>query len=239
MNTNLRCILLDDELPGLSYLKMLCEQIPGIEVVKAFDNPEVLLREVSNLEFDFCILDIEMPHVSGLQIANLLTGKPVIFATAYKEYAADAFDLNAVDYIRKPLSRERLEKAVEKVAKYIQGFTQSKNYIQLNTDKGKAILFFDQIMYFHTSDIDSRDKIIVLQDGSSLIAKNYTFNTLLNMLPFMEFCQVNKREVIAIKAVTFFSNDEIRTKVTLSTGKTFTVTLSDNFRNEFMKKITT
>jgi hypothetical protein len=59
------------------------------------------------------------------------------------------------------------------------------------------------------------------------------------MLPFMEFCQVNKREVIAIKAVTFFSNDEIRTKVTLSTGKTFTVTLSDNFRNEFMKKITT
>lgn len=238
MNTNLKCILLDDELPGLSYLKMLCEQISGLEVVKAFDNPEILLREVSNLEFDFCILDIEMPQISGLQIANLLSGKPVIFATAYKEYAADAFDLNAVDYIRKPLSKDRLEKAVEKVAKHFQDISQSKNYIQLNSDKGKAILFFDQIMYFHTSDIDSRDKIIVLQDGSSLIAKNYTFITLLNMLPFMEFCQVNKREAIALKAVTYFSNDEISTKVMLSTDKPLMVTLSDNFRNEFIKKIT-
>ncbi len=231
--------MLDDELPGLSYLKMLCEQIPGLEVVKAFDNPEILLREVSNLEFDFCILDIEMPQISGLQIANLLSGKPVIFATAYKEYAADAFDLNAVDYIRKPLSKERLEKAIEKVAKHFQSLPNSKNYIQLNTDKGKAIIFFDQIMYFHTSDVDSRDKIIILQDGSLLIAKNYTFNALLNMLPCMEFCQVNKREAIAIKAVTFFSNDEITTKVMLSTGKPLLVTLSDNFRNDFMEKITT
>ncbi|MDO9634526.1 MAG: response regulator transcription factor [Paludibacter sp.] len=239
MNTNLKCILLDDELPGLSYLKLLCEQIQGLEVVKAFDNPEIFLREVSNLEFDFCILDIEMPQISGLQIANLLPGKPVIFATAYKEYAADAFDLNAVDYLRKPLTKERLEKAVAKVAKHIQNLSNSKNFIQLNTDKGKAILYFDQIMYFHTSDVDSRDKIIVLQDGSSLIAKNYTFNALLNMLPSLEFCQVNKREAIAIKSVAYFSNDEISTKVLLSSGKPLMVTLSDNFRNEFMKKITT
>ena len=239
MNTNLRCILLDDELPGLSYLKMLCEQIPGIEVVKAFDNPEALLREVTNLEFDFCILDIEMPQISGLQIANLLSGKPVIFATAYNEYAADAFDLNAVDYLRKPLSKERLEKAVEKVNSRVQFHSQSKNYFHLNTDKGKAIIFFDQIMYFHTSDVDSRDKVIVLQDGSTLLAKNYTFNSLLNMLPISDFCQVNKREAIAIKAVTFFSNDEITTKVLHPSGKPLIVTLSDNFRTEFMKKVIT
>ena len=216
---------------------MLCEQIPGIEVVKAFDNPETLLREVSNLEFDFCILDIEMPQISGLQIANLLSGKPVIFATAYKEYAADAFDLDAVDYIRKPLSKERLEKALLKVAKHIQNFSHSKSYIHLNTDKGKAIIFIDQIMYFHTSDVDSRDKIIVLQDGSYLMAKNYTFNTLINMLPAPDFCQVNKREAIAIKAVTFFSNDEITTKVMFPTGKPLIITLSDNYRDEFLKKI--
>ena len=238
MNTNLKCILLDDELPGLSYLKLLCEQIQGVEVVKAFDSPEILLREISKLEFDFCILDIEMPQISGLQIANLLSGKPVIFATAYKEYAADAFDLNAVDYIRKPLSKERLEKAVSKIARHIHSFSNSKSYVHLNTDKGKAIIFFDQIMYLHTSDVDSRDKTIVMQDGSVLIAKNYTFNTILNMLPTTDFCQVNKKEVIAIKAVSFFSNDEITTKMLLSGGKPLIITLSDNFRSEFMKKVT-
>lgn len=238
MNTNLKCLLLDDELPGLSYLKMLCEQIQNLEVVKAFDNPEVFLREISKLEFDFCILDIEMPGISGLQIANLLSGKPVIFVTAYKEYAVDAFDLNAIDYIRKPLTRDRLEKAVLKVANHMRTQSANKKYIQLNTDKGKALLFFDQILYFHTSDIDSRDKIIVLQDGSVITAKNYTFTALINMLPAMEFCQVNKSEAIALKAVTVFSNDEIRTKVMLSGGKPLVVTLSDNFRNDFVKKIT-
>ncbi|MGB6092555.1 MAG: response regulator [Moheibacter sp.] len=55
---------------------MLCEQIPDLEVVRAFDNPVKFLEEVKNLDFDFCILDIEMPEMNGLQIANLLNGKP-------------------------------------------------------------------------------------------------------------------------------------------------------------------
>lgn len=76
MNTKLKCLLLDDELPGLTYLKMLCEQIPDLEVVRAFDNPVKFLEEVKNLDFDFCILDIEMPEMNCLQIANLLNGKP-------------------------------------------------------------------------------------------------------------------------------------------------------------------
>ncbi|TVQ07831.1 MAG: DNA-binding response regulator [Bacteroidetes bacterium] len=238
MNTNLKCLLLDDELPGLTYLKMLCEQIPGLEVVKAFDNPDTFVRDFPGLEFDFCILDIEMPRLSGLQISNLLAGKPVIFATAYKEYAAEAFDLNAIDYIRKPLTLERLEKAVSKMSRHIQSSAKEKNFIQLNTDKGKALIFYDQILHIQTSDIDSRDKIIHLQDGSLLTAKNYTFNALLNMLPVMDFCQVNKREALAIKTVAFFSNDEITTRINLSSGKPLVVTLSENFRSVFQSKVT-
>ena len=57
MNTKLKCLLLDDELPGLTYLKMLCEQIPELEIVKTFNNPEKLLAEISNIEFDLCITD--------------------------------------------------------------------------------------------------------------------------------------------------------------------------------------
>jgi len=108
-------LLLDDELPSLSYLKMLCEQIEQIEVLKAFNSAQRLLQEAPSLDFDFCILDIEMPEINGLQTANLLQGKPVIFATAYKEYAADAFDLNAIDYIRKPIKLERLQQAIQKL----------------------------------------------------------------------------------------------------------------------------
>lgn len=110
MKTTIKCILLDDELLGLRYLKMLCEQIPEIEVVKSFDNPEKLLKEAADLDFDLCILDIEMPGINGLSVANLLNDKPVIFTTAYKDFAVEAFELDAIDYITKPVKKERLQK---------------------------------------------------------------------------------------------------------------------------------
>ncbi len=237
MNTKLKCLLLDDELTGLSYLKMLCEQIPELEVVKAFNSPLKFFTELPKLDFDLCILDIEMPEMNGLQVANLLNGRPVIFTTAYKEYAADAFDLNAVDYVRKPLTKERLEKAVKKALILHNNAKIKKDYFQLNTDKGKAILFFNQILYLYSSDGDSRDKIILLQDGTALTAKNYTFNAILKELPYLDFCQINKREAISIKTVVYFTNEVITTKIALPSGKQLIVHLSESYKNEFLKKI--
>ncbi|HMK07155.1 MAG TPA: response regulator, partial [Flavobacterium sp.] len=116
MNTKLKCLLLDDELPGLAYLKMLCGQIPELEIIKAFNDPEKLLAAIPMLDFDLLISDIEMPGIDGLSLANSLKGKLIIFATAYKDYAADAFDMDAVDYITKPIKLERLQKAVLKAS---------------------------------------------------------------------------------------------------------------------------
>ena len=232
-------MLLDDELPGLTYLKMLCEQLPDLEVVKAFDNPTIFLKEVENLEFDFCILDIEMPQMNGLQVANLLNGKPVIFATAYKEYAAEAFDLNAMDYIRKPIKIDRLKQAVEKLRKHMGSSSQSnhKTYIQLNTNKGKAILFFDKIAYIKTSENDSRDKVARLYDGEEFVLKNITFDKLTELLPCADFCRVNKKEMLSIRAVQVFSFDEITTHLISDQGKSIKISLSENYRNEFLQKV--
>lgn len=239
MNTKLKCLLLDDELPGLTYLKMLCEQLPELEVVKAFDSPTVFIKEVSSLEFDFCILDIEMPELNGLQIADLLNGKPVIFATAYKEYAAEAFDLNALDYIRKPIKLDRLKQAIDKAKKYIGNFSidqNNKQYVQLNTNKGKAILFLDKIAYVKTSEKDSRDKVVRLFDGEEFIIKNINFNKLIEILPSNDFCRINKKEILSIKAVQVFSFDEIITNLVLEQGKKIKLSLSENFRSEFVQK---
>jgi len=232
-------LLLDDELPGLTYLKMLCEQLPDLEVVKAFDNPNIFLKEASNLDFDICILDIEMPEMNGLQIANLLNGKPVIFATAYKDYAAEAFDLNAIDYIRKPIKIDRLKQAVEKAKKHIGSSAKSnyKPYIQLNTSKGKAILFFDKIAHIKTSNKDSRDKIARLFDGEEFLLKNISFSKLLELLPKNDFCRVNRNEILSIKAVQVFSFDEITTNLIREQGKSIKLSLSEKYRNKFLEKV--
>ncbi len=239
MNTKLRCLLLDDELPGLTYLKMLCQQIPDLEVVKAFNNPVIFLKEIKHLDFDFCILDIEMPEMSGLQIANLINDKPIIFATAYKEYAAEAFDLNAVDYIRKPIQTERLKQAIEKVRKQLEITTPQpeKTFVQLNTNKGKAVLFFDTIAYIKTSENDSRDKIVWLFGGEEFVLKNITFNQLLDLLPSSDFFQINKREILSIKAVQVFSFDEITTNLTLESGDNLKLSLNEKYRKEFLEKV--
>jgi len=237
VNTRIKCLLLDDELPGLTYLKMLCEQIPELEVVKAYSDPESLLKDLPSLEFDLCILDIEMPGINGLGVANLLQGKPVIFTTAYKEYAADAFDLDAVDYIRKPVKKERLQSAIAKLKERLEHQKPPTNFIQLNTDKGKTLIFFDQVAYIAVSEGDSRDKLLLLQDSSSLILKNISFEKLLAQLPEREFCQINKKEVIAMRCIQFFSHDEITTNLKQESGKPMVLTLGSPYRKNFLTRV--
>ena len=230
-------MLLDDELPGLTYLKMMCEQVAGVEVVRAFNDPLKFIDESKEVDFDLAIIDIEMPQLNGLEVAQRLAGKPVIFTTAYKEYAAEAFDLNAVDYIRKPIQKERLEKAILKAAEKIATSTSKKQFIQLNTNKGKSLLFFDQLLFITTSAIDKRDKIAHLENGVELLLKNIPFPKLLAALPEKDFCQINKKEIIAVKIISFFTHNEI-TSNTLIDNKPLRFSLSEIYKSDFLKKTT-
>ena len=237
MNTKLKCLLLDDELPGLTYLKMLCEQIPEVEIVKTFNNPEKLLSEIPNLDFDLLITDIEMPGIDGLHLANLVQHKMVVFCTAYKDYAADAFTIDAVDYIKNPVKLERLQKAILKSFERFNNVNNAKRFLQLNTDKGKSLLYFNQILHIKTALGDSRDKIVLLSDGSLLNLKNINFDTLLKELPETDFCRVNKKEIVAIKAIKFFNHNEITLNHPDKNEKNTTLFLSETYRADFLKKV--
>ena len=230
-------MLLDDELPSLTYLKMLCEQIPELEVVRTFNNPSNVLKEIDELDFDLCILDIEMPGINGLQLAEMLKGKPVIFTTAYSEYAAAAFDLDAIDFVRKPIKIERLHQAIKKTIRRIESGYAKKTFVQLNTDKGKTIIFFDQLNYIRTSELDSRDKFARMEDNTTLTFKNLSFEKLLELLPSHQFCQVNRNEVLALKCVRFFSHNEITTNIISPNGNAMVLILSEIYRNNFIQII--
>ena len=217
---------------------MLCEQIPEMEVVRAFNDPLKFLEESQKITFDFCILDIEMPGLSGLEVAQHLKGKPVIFTSAYKEYAAEAFDIDALDYVRKPIEKGRLEKAIQKVVIYFNEQSSSKmeekKFVQLNTNKGKALVMFSQLIQVTNSSTDKRDKLAVLDTGEELVLKNISFEQLLSLLPEKKFCRINKKDVIAVKAVKFYSHNEI---TLLVHSKEKVLMLSDNFKKDFISKI--
>lgn len=237
MNTRLKCLLLDDELPGLSYLKLLCEQIPELKVIRAFNDPEVFLKEFPELDFDLCILDIEMPGTNGIQVARLLKDKPVIFTTAYKDYATNAFDLDAIDYVIKPIKFERLQQAVYKAIQRLRPENKIVKYIRLNTDKGNFLLFFDQLVYVRTSETDSRDKTALLANGKSLLLKNISFEKLISLLPSGDFCRINKKELIALSCVQYFSNYQITTNICFQSEKPMVLTLGDTYHSDFIGNI--
>ncbi|WP_413532288.1 LytR/AlgR family response regulator transcription factor [Empedobacter brevis] len=238
MSSTLRCILIDDEILGLKYLKILCEQIEGIEVVKAYVDPELFINDIENLDFDFCILDIEMPKINGLQIANLLKEKPFIFSTAYKEYAIDAFELDATDYIQKPIKKERLQQAIDKVKKRVQNSNPiQNNFVQLNSDKGKILLHFNQILYITTSTVESRDKIVYYEDLSFLILKNITLDTLSELLPEKDFVRINKREIINFHHIKYFHSDNITLDILSKQNKEINLVLSEVYKANFINKI--
>ncbi|MEO8239390.1 MAG: response regulator transcription factor [Flavobacterium sp.] len=237
MNTKLKCLLLDDELPGLTYLKMLCEQIPEVEIIKTFNNPEKFLAEIPDLDFDLLISDIEMPGIDGLHLAEMLQDKLIIFCTAYKEYAAEAFNIDAVDYITKPVKLERLQKAISKAYERFNKPETTKKFIQLNTDKGKTLLYFNQIQYIKTAISDSRDKTVLLTDGSFLNLKNVKFDTLLKELSEADFCRINKKEIVAVKAIKFFNHNEIVLHNLDKNGKNAAMILSETYRADFLAKV--
>lgn len=230
-------MLLDDELPGLTYLRMLCEQLPDVEVVKAFNDSTKFVEALNDLDYNLCIMDIEMPGLNGIDAARAVKNKHIIFTTAYKEYAAEAFDLNAIDYITKPIQKERFEKAIEKAAKVIGSSSLQKQYALFNTDQGKAVLLFDEIIYITSSDTDKRDKVVYLENEKRITLKNISYEQMLSILPSNKFCRVNKKDVIAIKAVQFYSHEEIRTKVFTKNKEALKLPLSDIYRTEFQLKL--
>ena len=231
MTNQLKCVLLDDELLNLSYLKMILDQFPEVDVVKTFNDPQVFLKEIGKIEFDCCFLDIQMPKITGLEVAKELTNKHVVFITAHKEFAADAFDLNAVDYIRKPISVERLKQAIDKIKKTEN--KESSSVIFINTDKGKKLLKTNEIVCIETAPIDSRDKIILLSDGTEVLGKNISFDWLSKQLIEMPFVRVNKKEIISLNFVAHFTLNEItiewKEKQLIKR-----VSLSTVYRNEFI-----
>ncbi|MFC4164069.1 LytR/AlgR family response regulator transcription factor [Epilithonimonas zeae] len=232
----IKCVILDDELLAISYLKLLCDQIEGIEVVKAFNNPKIFLQEINDIDCDVCILDIEMPGMNGLQVAELIKNKKIIFTTAYKEYAAEAFDLDVVDYVRKPIKKERLQQAFEKAEKLL-GEQKKNQFFEWNTNLGKTRIFVSDVVYIKTSDIDSRDKDLMLKNNSEITLKNLSFKNLSELLPEKLFVQINKKEMVNIQHIQVFSSSEIILDMVSSDGIPLKLGVSDIFKNQISEKL--
>lgn len=115
----LRVMLVDDEPLAVDRLQLLLAKLPDVAVVGTAHDGEAALRIVEAVAPDAVFLDISMPGMSGIDVAQALAGTPVVFITAFDNFAVAAFDLAAIDYLMKPVGKDRLARALDRVRAHI------------------------------------------------------------------------------------------------------------------------
>jgi two-component system LytT family response regulator len=117
----IKTLIVDDEKPARLRLRTQLQKMPEIEVVGEAENGEAAVRLIKSLRPDLVLLDVQMPVLNGFQVLEKISRTPeIIFVTAWDRYAIRAFEVNAVDYLLKPYSRDRLVRAIEKAARAIR-----------------------------------------------------------------------------------------------------------------------
>ncbi|OIQ10823.1 LytR/AlgR family response regulator transcription factor [Neomoorella thermoacetica] len=120
----LKALIVDDEYPARQELRFMLQEFKDIEVVGEATNARETLNLVSALDYTILFLDINMPGMNGLELSRAIQKRPnppfIIFVTAYEEYALQAFEVNAVDYLLKPFDEKRLRQAIDKVRRLVE-----------------------------------------------------------------------------------------------------------------------
>src|SRR4029079_11858147 len=156
----LKCLLADDEPLALKVLEKYISGLPQLELVASCNNAFQVMEVLQKKKVDLLFLDIQMPKLSGISLVKTLQQKPlIIFTTAYKEYAVEAFELDAVDYLLKPFSFERFLKAVNKVLHLNQTETTTEDdtttsstagFLYFRADRKMIKVFLDEILYIES-----------------------------------------------------------------------------------------
>lgn len=154
MGTMIRTLVIDDERYAREELVFLLNQFPSIQVIGEAESGEQAVMKTIQLQPDLVFLDVEMPKMNGMEVAKALSelkNMPlIIFATAYPQFAAEAFRINAIDYLLKPYDEEQLNQAISRVEKNL--LPQTK--VDITSNLGKLAVEKDgEIDYVHIEDI--------------------------------------------------------------------------------------
>ena len=207
----LHCLLVDDEPPALKVLTSHISNITGLEIVGSCKSAIEAIDVLHCKSVDVIFLDIKMPKIIGTAFLRNLSHPPkVIFVTAYREYAVDAYDLDAVDYLVKPVSFERFLKAISRLRRTmgLEAVTQQNDYkanpdafVYLKVDRNMQKIIVNDILY-----IESRKDYAKLyfSNGKSLLVKQ-SITTMQNLLSEYKFLRIHRSYIVSLGKVSGYS----------------------------------
>ena len=209
----IRCLAVDDEPPALDVLKKYISSVQSLELIGTCADAVEALNFIRQHPIDLLFLDIQMPQILGTDFLRTLKKPPkVIFTTAFRKFAVEGFELDAVDYLLKPISFERFLKAVNKVMDASLNGTLSvdiepqktrlENYIYLRSDRKMIKVALADILYIESI----KDYIKVVATSGTVITKQ-SISSIEETLPKDMFIRIHRSFIIALNKVESYSNE--------------------------------
>lgn len=208
----IKCLLVDDEPPALKILQNYLDNINGVEIAGVCKNAMEALDIIHNKPVDLIFLDIKMPKLLGTDFIRSMASPPmIIFVTAYRDFAAESYELDAVDYLVKPVSFERFLKSISKVKRlmgqHIQetGKAYDENpeaFVYLKVDKNMQKILIREILYIESW----RDYVkVFLINGKHLLVKQ-SISSMENLLSEHSFLRIHRSFIISVKKLSGFNH---------------------------------
>lgn len=226
MSNKIKCIIVDDEPLAREVLVTHAEQIDQLEVVASCGNALEAFEYIQKGDIQLVFLDIKMPKLTGLELIESIKNPPlVVFTTAYREFAIKAFDLDAIDYLLKPISLTRFLKTISKANKYLQGQqneAQGENgenptkdppkapeqeFLYIKSDRKVVKLELGQIHYLESLN----DKVILhLEDKEVVTSQRISY--LMEKLPKQRFVRIHRSYIISLTHISAYNNIMVEVK---------------------------
>lgn len=214
MTQKIRTLIIEDEEPARDLLKTFLSSFEEIDLIGECNDGFSGLKAINEMQPDLVFLDIQMPRLTGFELIELLDEMPeIIFTTAYDEFALKAFDLNAVDYLMKPFSKQRLRQAVDKVVERFKSKTSSKNEVQKLVEQMqerskplerivvKSGSKIHVIPIEAIEQIEAQDDYVMIHSAEGRFMKKETMTALEQNLPEDQFLRIHRSHIVNINQI--------------------------------------
>ncbi len=199
----LTCIIVDDEPLAVRLLESYVEKTTGLELLASFTDSIKAINAIKEQKPDLLFLDIQMPNIDGMELAHSLPEKTrVVFTTAFKEYAFESYEVNALDFLLKPIRYNKFLSAVEKAKKLVQQTPapqpQQPNTVFIRVDSEWRNVAIDQIVYVN----GMKDYVLFYLDNEPKpLITHLTMKAVEEMLPKDRFLRIHRSYIIAVDKI--------------------------------------